>query len=292
MKIKPKLWLTVIWIVVALGSLSSMVAGCGTTRTYKMPYSLAERLLFEHLHIDKDATLRNPHRVQARAEEELERSMSMKLFANDLHASTPGESLSFTCHHLYDIGAVGGEYILFELRKRDEDTTRIKVDYCDRWWGVWPPFVFWNPGLARERNIHNEIWGKGSSSTPWYAQTFSDPEAVGRILFTETGKLHSGKLRPSDLLPALKDKRILFVDDCKSVAVRDVAFGILDEGGGKGLPQGVTPVFICGCKVDGQWYRYHVPLLTDEGFSQTIKAIQHGDAPRPHSPSAQAVGGR
>ena len=129
-----------------------------------MPYSRAEGLLFERLHLDRVSTLRNPQRVQARAEDELERPMSMKLFAVDLHESTPGQSLSFTCHHLYDIGAVGGQYMHFDLRKADESTTRIKVDYCDRWWGMWPPFVFWNPGPARERNIHNAIWGKESAN--------------------------------------------------------------------------------------------------------------------------------
>lgn len=164
MKPKPKRLLTILATVVAGGAIADMVAGCGTTRTYRMPYSHAERLLFEHLHIDKDSTLGNPRSVQARAEDALERPMSMRLFAVDLHESTPGESLSFTCHHLYDIGAVGGQYILFDLRKAQENTTRIKVDYCDRWWGMWPPFVFWNPGPARERNIHKAIWGKESAN--------------------------------------------------------------------------------------------------------------------------------
>ena len=132
----------------------------------------------------------------------------------------------------------------------------------------------------------------GCSSTPWQAQTFSDPEALGHVLFAETARLDSGKLRPSDLLPALNDKRVLFVDDRQSITVRDIAFGILDEAGVIGLPQGRTPVFICGCQVDGEWYRYHVPLLSDEGFNQATMRIQHGGTSNPNSPSAPGVGGR
>jgi hypothetical protein len=129
-----------------------------------MSYSQAEELLFERLHLDRDTTLRKPDSVQAKAEGELERPMSMKLFAVVLHESTPSQSLSFTCHHLYNIGAVGGQYILFDLRRLDPSRTRIKVDYCDRWRGMWPPFVFWNPGRARERNIHKAVWGEESAN--------------------------------------------------------------------------------------------------------------------------------
>lgn len=150
--------------VTTLGIVVGVLAGCGTTRTYTMPYSHAETLLFERLHLDKDATLRDPRRVQARAEDDLMRPMSMKLFAVDMNSSTPGQFLSFTCHHLYNIGAVGGQYIRFDLKKKDDDKTSITVDYCDRWWGMWPPFVFWNPGPGRERNIHNAIWGKESAN--------------------------------------------------------------------------------------------------------------------------------
>lgn len=164
MKTTRRRLLVTITAVVVLVILFALFPGCGTTRKYRMPYAKVEGLLFEHLHLDKDLTLRNPRSVQARAEGDLVRPMSMKLFAVDLHQSTPGQALSFTCHHLYDIGAVGGQYILFDLQRVDEGSTRVTVDYCDRWYGMWPPFVFWNPGPVRERNIHKAIWGKESTN--------------------------------------------------------------------------------------------------------------------------------
>jgi hypothetical protein len=160
---KTKTVITVLAVAV-MGLVGCMLAGCETTRTYNMPYSQAEAVLFERLHLDKDKTLTSPLNVQAKAQDDLAGPMSMKLFAVELHEHTPGTSLSFTCHHLYNIGAVGGQYIRFDLRKQTTDKTRITVDYCDRWWGIWPPFIFWNPGPFRERNIHNAIWGRETAN--------------------------------------------------------------------------------------------------------------------------------
>jgi hypothetical protein len=42
--------------------------------------------------------------------------------------------------------------------------TRVKVNYTDRWVGIWPPFVFYNPGILRERRISGMIWGGGFES--------------------------------------------------------------------------------------------------------------------------------
>ena len=117
----------------------------------------------------------------------------------------------------------------------------------------------------------------GCATVPWQSRTFSDHESIGRVLFDQIEKLEAGKLKPIDLVPSLQDKRVLFVDDDgQRITVRDIAFGILDEAGIKGLPPGATPVVICGCKVDGEWYRFHVPRLTDEGFDKAIETIQQG----------------
>jgi len=169
MKKRTQRFLAALTTATALGVVVAVLAGCGTTRTYTMTYSHAETLLFTRLHLDKDSTLRNPRLVQARAEDKLMRPMSMKLFAVDLHSNTPGQYLSFTCHHLYNIGAVGGQYIRFDLKKEGDDKTSITVDYCDRWRGMWPPFVFWNPGPGRERKIHNAIWGNESANQAFEA---------------------------------------------------------------------------------------------------------------------------
>jgi len=138
---------------------SGVLSGCATTKSYNIPYSRAESSLFEHLHLDKAKTLSSPRSVQAKAHGDLAKSMSMELFAVDLHEYTPGTSLSLTCRHLYNIGADGGQSIRFDLQRQTANKTRITVDYSDRWSGIWPPFVFSSPGLSQEPAIHSAIWG-------------------------------------------------------------------------------------------------------------------------------------
>ena len=125
----------------------------------------------------------------------------------------------------------------------------------------------------------------GCASTPWQARIYPDHESIGCVLFEQITRLETGKLRPVDLVPALQDNRVLFVDEYGiRVTVRDIAFGILDEAGIEGIPHGSAPVFICGCKVGNEWYRYHVPHLTDDEFDQAIKTIQQsGPAYPPQS---------
>jgi hypothetical protein len=115
----------------------------------------------------------------------------------------------------------------------------------------------------------------GCISTPWQSRIYSDHESIGRVLYEQIARLEKGTLRPIDLVPALQDTRVLFVDDYGiSITVRDVAFGILDEAGIEGFPNGSAPVFICGCKAGNEWYRFHIPHLTDQEFDQTIYTIQ------------------
>ena len=38
------------------------------------------------------------------------------------------------------------------------DATQVRVNYTDRWIGIWPPFVFYNPGMLRERRISRLIF--------------------------------------------------------------------------------------------------------------------------------------
>lgn len=137
-----------------------LLSGCSTTRQYSMPFEKAEAALFDTLHLDKDQVLNNTVMAQAKAEGELEKSMSMKLFAIDLHDHVPNRHLSFTANHIYNIGAHGGEYIRFDLTAKQSDMTEITVNYTDRWVGMWPPFLFLNPGFGREKDIHRIIWQK------------------------------------------------------------------------------------------------------------------------------------
>lgn len=159
MKKKTKLMLIVpLTTVLLIVLVAPFLAGCSTTRQYSMPFAEAEVALFRALHLDKAQVMNNTIMAQAKAEGELEKSMSMKLFAISLHDHVPGKHLSFTASHIYNIGANGGEYIRFDLTAKQPELTEITVNYTDRWVGMWPPFVFLNPGTKREKNIHMIIW--------------------------------------------------------------------------------------------------------------------------------------
>jgi len=161
MKMKTKLMLIVPAAAVMLAVfLAPLLSGCATTRQYPMSFAKAEAALFDTLHLDKTQVLNNTVMAQAKAEGELEKSMSMKLFAIDLHDHIPDNHLSFTANHIYNIGANGGEYIRFDLTAKQPELTEITVNYTDRWVGMFPPFVFLNPGKGREKNIHRIIWQK------------------------------------------------------------------------------------------------------------------------------------
>ncbi len=148
--------LAVLGVVIFLGIRR---LGWGTTRTYNLPFSQAEAFLLYRLGLDEN-DLARPLAVQAKVDSVLAEYMSMKLYRVHIDEYKAGEHLSFTCSHRYNIGASGQECIHFDLLKRTSAKTRVTVDYCDRWAGMFPPFVFWNPGLGREKGIHNEIWNK------------------------------------------------------------------------------------------------------------------------------------
>jgi len=144
-----------------------LLCGCATTREYSIPFATAEASLYDTLHLDKTQVLNNTVMAQAKAEGELERSMSMKLYAIDMHKHIPGKHLSFTLNHIYNIGANGGEYIRFDIVAKRSDITEVTVNYTDRWVGMWPPFVFLNPGPFREKRIHKAIWKTRLPTNSW-----------------------------------------------------------------------------------------------------------------------------
>ncbi|MFB6355802.1 MAG: hypothetical protein ABEJ65_04735 [bacterium] len=138
-----------------------VVSGCASTQNYSMRYERAQKALFENLHLKQSRMTGDTEPGQARVEGALKNSMSMGIYGVDQHRHVPGERMSFTVRHGYNIGATGSESIYFELLGTSPGTTRITVDYSDRWYGIFPPFVFYNPGLLRESRIHKIIWKKG-----------------------------------------------------------------------------------------------------------------------------------
>ena len=175
MKKKAKIFLLALglaWLIIA------MFARGGTSKTYNIPFSDAAATLLTRLQLDPALTITQPDLVQAKADDILGTAMSMKLYAVDLQKYERGETLSLLCRHVYNIGASGGEFIRFRLRKKDSQRTHITVDYSDRWYGMWFPFVFWNPGTYRERNIHNLIWESqtANQASEFTARKLAEPQ--------------------------------------------------------------------------------------------------------------------
>ena len=166
MKIRTKVILiTPLVAMLVLACAAPLLSGCATTREYSTPFATTEASLYDALHLDKTQVLSNTVMAQAKAEGELERSMSMRLYAIDVHTYIPDKRLSFTLYHRYDIGANGAEYIRFDIIAKQSDITEVTVNYTDRWVGMWPPFAFLNPGPFREKNIHRLIWQTGLPTT-------------------------------------------------------------------------------------------------------------------------------
>lgn len=144
---------------VYLGILSLCLAGCSTSRICNQSFTQVEGQLLSSIHLEEADIIHSSYLIQAKVEGELARVMSKKIYAVELRSYEAGRRLCFGLRHDYDIGAVGGEYITFDLQRRASGSTRIMVDYCDRWAGVWPPFIFWNPGGMRESKILDQIFG-------------------------------------------------------------------------------------------------------------------------------------
>jgi hypothetical protein len=153
----------IVLIIIVSAGIGLFLRGCKTTRIYNIPYDKAESMLLSRLSLDKEVFIHKTQSVQAKADDMLAKSMRMRLYAVRLYWYRPSEGLIFACYHRYDIGATGREYIRFDLEKISAEKTRITVDYCDRWRGILPPFLFYNPGPFREKEIHKAIWGSEDS---------------------------------------------------------------------------------------------------------------------------------
>jgi hypothetical protein len=132
-----------------------ILSGCGTARITSTPYSRTEAQVLRRLGIDKGAlTETKRKRTQIEVDQDLKKYMRMGVFAVDLQDYQPDDHIRFIAHHLYNIGAVGGEYVQFEIRRLTRENTRVFVDYSDRAIGcLCFPFAYINPGINREERI-------------------------------------------------------------------------------------------------------------------------------------------
>ena len=63
------------------------------------------------------------------------------------------ERLSIVIKREYNIGASGNLIVYFEIMPVDETQKKIIVDYEDSWVGIWPPFIWWSPGIIMKHRI-------------------------------------------------------------------------------------------------------------------------------------------
>ena len=129
------------------------------TRKYGLTYLQAERMLLDALGLDAKALFNNPKVMQAKVGAELNRYMKMKLYRVRIARHIPGEYLSMTVSHQYNIGASGQERVTFIINRKSKVETSVTVDYCNRWVGIFPPFVYYSSSFINESRIQDLIWG-------------------------------------------------------------------------------------------------------------------------------------
>ena len=138
--------------------IATLLAGCGTTRIYRIPYNTAQDRLIKRLGINTNELIKY-NQTQIHMDSTLKKYMPMEIFTVILTTNIPDRSMTLTAQCIYDIGAIGGEYTVFQISKINETKTRIKVDYSDRAVGCFIiPFAFDNPGWMRERRIADYIF--------------------------------------------------------------------------------------------------------------------------------------
>ena len=145
-----------------LALLSFCLCSCRYAQTYRTPYAQMEDTLLQRFCIDKQHLIASQLALIT-VDPELADYMTMGAFNVVLKKYVPEEHLRFTAFHLYDIGAVGGQYITFDLRKIDDRKTRVAVNYSDRAAGFFIiPFAYANPGSIREPRIVKTIFETAS----------------------------------------------------------------------------------------------------------------------------------
>jgi hypothetical protein len=76
----------------------------------------------------------------------------ISMYENITHLKT-----SIILKREYNIGASGSEVIRFNIAPIDNNRTQVTINYTDSWIGMWPPFVWWNPGLIMECRIKRSL---------------------------------------------------------------------------------------------------------------------------------------
>ena len=144
---------------------SNNVASC-RNKLAKMGFPVDEKrvIISSHVTIDFLKRHRPGKSVYLLGNERLTgdfKAAGIDLVEKDPDIVVLGFDTTLTYQKLWDAAkyiANGAEYIRFRIQKVAPDKSKITVDYCDRWVGMWPPFLFWNPGPFRGSKILEQIW--------------------------------------------------------------------------------------------------------------------------------------
>lgn len=127
--------------------LGSCLSGCAYANTYKRPYSQIESALLQRL--DTSGT-RGRASIGSL---ELRQCLRKGGFIG-ISDYTPGQRIRLWRRESYDIGGIGHNELIIDVRRVDDKKTRITVDYLDRAIGFFLiPFAYVNPGWVREPKI-------------------------------------------------------------------------------------------------------------------------------------------
>ena len=122
------------------------------------------------------------------------------------------------------------------------------------------------------------------SATPWHIQNYTNGHDVAKVIYEQAAFLSENHLRSSALIPLLSCTNVVFTEtDGTGITVRDVAFTILLATDVVGLPEGSTSSKFIYCHASGTdiFYRAHIPVISDEGFTKTIETFQPSAAEHP-----------
>lgn len=137
-----------------LPSLFALIAfclcGCGSTQTIKRPYPQVESALLQRLEGEELGT--GPCNVWI-GSRELARCLKNIGYVQ-VSDYTAGQRIQLRRKERYDIGGIGYNELIVDLKRVDDQRTRISVDYSDRAIGFFViPFAYATPGWIRERKI-------------------------------------------------------------------------------------------------------------------------------------------
>ena len=155
MKMKRKLiWLTVLVSVIAL--ILTFALNGKASIIYDGSLDETNRMILTYLDLD-ESNFTNKHNEVVSSTNSPLFGLTETVYHVSIHKHLAFRKTSILLKHEYNIGASGSESIYFNIVPTDDNHTQMTIDYNDSWVGIWPPFVWWNPGVIMEHRIKSSL---------------------------------------------------------------------------------------------------------------------------------------